>query len=594
MAPKTPKPYPYYNYHPLPTGSIRLLQIDIVSVPSRNPVDDIQEDLRISLRDYPLSGCPAYVALSYTWGESGGITLDNTKPQIFTQEARCFPISCDGRIILGTHNLRSALRHLHMRSQFNKQVRQDGGDSEALQEIDEFGSTNYFWIDALCIDQDDIGEKQRQIPLMGQIYRLAQLCLVWLGEADMWSNPALAWIVQINQDESLRNLSRSEASESKSGFRRRFREVLSETSRSVILATHVFFLRAWFQRVWILQEVVLPEKVLLICGTKQINFDGVLFAAFLMSQASVQLITESRDGPPSVPVLQGALLDETITTSLDTIKRLRNLWICRGHRKAGGVVDFFMARSLSSGSQASVLHDHVYGILGLSSEFQETQDDGQEFQVNYLQSAQEVYSYATRFLLRRQRNLKILYLVHNGGDKDLGPSQGNTCTRSADPAQTQTENANEHRPSWCPDYSSENSTAFDKLRSMSRSEFAPSPWGTSEPRIEIKDFSILGVNGMYYDHVGQVYCPSQTPQKHILNMMDLAVNGDVDKHGQTQGLVATSNYLHNLTVEIDVNWLTSLLATQCLGLNCSGEFALTIAFARKYQTLTFQGFSCLL
>lgn len=537
MPPKTPKPYPYYNYHPLPTGSIRLLQIDSVSVPSRKPVENIQDDLSISMRSYPLSCCPDYVALSYTWGESGGITLESAKPQVFTQEERCFPISCDSRIILGTRNLRSALRHLRMRSQFNEQVQQDNGNSEDLRAIREFGFTDYFWIDALCIDQEDIGEKQQQIPLMGQIYQSAQLCLVWLGEADAWSNSGIAWMIKIAKDQSLQNMSMSETLESKLKLRRRFQDILSETSPSMTLAAHVFLSRSWYQRLWILQEVVLSEKVLVVCGTRQVNLDAVLLAAFLMSQAKTQLITESLKGLHSVPVLRREPLDEAMIRSQDTIKRLTNMRNCREQRKAGRTMSFLLARSLSSGSKASVLHDHIYEILGLSSEFQEIPDDGQEFQVNYLQSAQEVYSYATGFLLQRQRDLKILYLVHNREDKDVAPSQEN--------AQIQTKIVYEHLPSWCPDYSSVNSTAFDKILSMSRSEFAPSPWGSSEPRINIKNYSMLGVNGMYYDHVGQVYCPSQTPHEHILNMMELAVCADGGKHVQSKRLVATPKHLHN-------------------------------------------------
>lgn len=548
MAPKTPKPYPYYNYHPLPTGSIRLLKIDSVSVPSRNPVDNIQDDLRICMRSYPLSCCPAYVALSYTWGESGGLSLESARPQVFTQEERCFPISCDGRIILGTRNLRSALRHLRMRSQLNKHIQGHGGGEGNLELLNKFGCAEHFWIDALCIDQEDIGEKQQQIPLMGQIYQSAQLCLVWLGEADARSDSGIAWMMKIAQDQSLRNLSRSEALESKLKFMQRFQDILSEIPRSMTLAAHVFLSRSWFQRVWILQEVVLPEKVLVVCGTRQVDLDALLLAAFLISQANVQLITESLKGLHSVPVLRREPLNEAMVKSQDTIKRLRNMRYFRGQRKAGLTMSFLMARSLSSGSKASVPHDHVYGILGLCHEFQETPDDGQEFQVTYQHSAQQVYAYATGFLLQRQRDLKILYLVDNRGDKDFPPSQGNTCTRSADPARSQPENSYENLPSWCPDYSSMNSETFDMTLSMPGSEFAPSPWGSLEPRIEMKDCSMLGVNGMYYDHVGQVYCPSQTPQEHLLNMMELAVCADAGKHVQPQRLVATPEYLLKYTI----------------------------------------------
>lgn len=38
------------------------------------------------------------------------------------------------------------------------------------------------WIDAICINQHDLAEKARQIPLMTRIYSTAARVLVWLGK----------------------------------------------------------------------------------------------------------------------------------------------------------------------------------------------------------------------------------------------------------------------------------------------------------------------------------------------------------------------------------------------------------------------------
>jgi hypothetical protein len=40
----------------------------------------------------------------------------------------------------------------------------------------------FLWIDAICINQRDILEKQEQISMMGNIYSIATNVLVWLGE----------------------------------------------------------------------------------------------------------------------------------------------------------------------------------------------------------------------------------------------------------------------------------------------------------------------------------------------------------------------------------------------------------------------------
>jgi hypothetical protein len=37
-------------------------------------------------------------------------------------------------------------------------------------------------VDALCIDQQDINERNYQVTQMGRIYALAKMVLVWLGK----------------------------------------------------------------------------------------------------------------------------------------------------------------------------------------------------------------------------------------------------------------------------------------------------------------------------------------------------------------------------------------------------------------------------
>lgn len=92
-----------------------------------------------------------YDALSYTWGESlpsEGIAVCQSAN---TEHA-------DGYISI-TPNLFEAL--LRLRS-------------------DDTPRT--LWIDALCINQDDLQEKAQQVAHMGRVYSGASQVVVWLGE----------------------------------------------------------------------------------------------------------------------------------------------------------------------------------------------------------------------------------------------------------------------------------------------------------------------------------------------------------------------------------------------------------------------------
>ena len=84
-----------------------------------------------------------YHALSYCWGS----------------QYRSRPIIRDGQAVNVTPNLESALRRLRA-----PDVARD------------------FWIDQLCIDQDNTQEKEQQIGLMTDIYRLSCKLLIWLGD----------------------------------------------------------------------------------------------------------------------------------------------------------------------------------------------------------------------------------------------------------------------------------------------------------------------------------------------------------------------------------------------------------------------------
>lgn len=39
-----------------------------------------------------------------------------------------------------------------------------------------------YWIDQICINQGDSSEKNRQVPLMGEVYSKAGIVKAWLGE----------------------------------------------------------------------------------------------------------------------------------------------------------------------------------------------------------------------------------------------------------------------------------------------------------------------------------------------------------------------------------------------------------------------------
>ncbi|KAF7198221.1 Heterokaryon incompatibility protein 6, OR allele [Pseudocercospora fuligena] len=53
---------------------------------------------------------------------------------------------------------------------------------EALRNVRNGYTKRVLWVDAVCINQLDLAEKELQIPLMRDIYVQAKHSLIWLGE----------------------------------------------------------------------------------------------------------------------------------------------------------------------------------------------------------------------------------------------------------------------------------------------------------------------------------------------------------------------------------------------------------------------------
>jgi hypothetical protein len=130
--------------------SIRLIKLH----PARTKEADIV--LELATTD---NGQFTYESISWCWGKG-----DWTRPirVRFDDGDKCLKVST---------NLESALRHLRLTDKFR-----------------------ILWIDAICIDQSNSGEKSRQVPMMSEIYGKAKSVCVWLGDEDASTSKAISFM----------------------------------------------------------------------------------------------------------------------------------------------------------------------------------------------------------------------------------------------------------------------------------------------------------------------------------------------------------------------------------------------------------------
>ena len=153
-----------FKYDPLPdTRSFRLIK-EIAS-------DASGSHLSCVLESFGLDACPSYGCLSYTWGpaltsdaETGGPT-DTARFELIVRAEE------SAGVLSINENLYDALCQM----------------SSSLLD-----STLYMWVDAICIDQDNLKERSSQVSMMDSIYSGADKVIVWLGR-DMADFSNFAW-----------------------------------------------------------------------------------------------------------------------------------------------------------------------------------------------------------------------------------------------------------------------------------------------------------------------------------------------------------------------------------------------------------------
>ena len=288
-----------------------------------------------------------------------------------------------------------------------------------------------FWIDALCINQNDLDERNYQVSRMGEIYGNARAVWIWLNETEEVRRsvyPKMTMMRKILEEaykekfdpyqfnfEYANLLDRLSFSEGRVEF---VKDGQVQISQHVDL--EMFFELPWFRRVWVLQEV-------------------------FRANANAFVLTTSGLGLPFTDVLTGLCylwLRPSYLRAPNVLNRAPYLWytLCvrmpaRGGRnqtgrmlgrEEGSAVSISPANTDRSGSsnsermsmlllfqqaadfQASDPKDKLYALLGLAKEFLPGTALPDLVQPEYRKSDSQVYVDFTRFCILQSCKLDVL------------------------------------------------------------------------------------------------------------------------------------------------------------------------------------------
>lgn len=187
-----------------------------------------------------LEDTPCFAALSYVWGDS-------------SPEDPLFEV--DGFELRIRQSLHHALGTLL------------SGDDRRL-----------FWIDQICIDQENFTEREHQVTLMSKIFKQAHRVVCWLGPDDQHTVYALDLLTVLAIDGTGSEFWKEPAQRLIQA--RLFRHISDLANPTGILFSALVALikNPWFGRLWIVQEAALASKIEFRCGGSTIDGD-VFFTA---------------------------------------------------------------------------------------------------------------------------------------------------------------------------------------------------------------------------------------------------------------------------------------------------------------------------
>ncbi|KAI1453199.1 heterokaryon incompatibility protein-domain-containing protein [Annulohypoxylon moriforme] len=390
------------------------------------------------------NNAPEYDAISYVWGT----------------EISDEPIMCNGNRVTVTKNLIKAMRYLRPLPNWDSVItwpkdhqlhssRNAWGSFAINRQEEQQHSISQqerpIWIDALCINQADTAEKENQVKRMHEIFADAVNVKIWLGEAnDSYRAdslrlralkpkglPSLTQQVHIGQygrmpvvlafiAQALRNVDAGGdyLTASRADTNIAYRNLVHGFPISDAIEWEIlrdFFDNPWFERIWVVQEVVHAKRAVAIQGDWQIEWQALGKAATWFQAhgfalpADIQFIGEKRD---LLPISKVAAMWHITENRRPLLRMLREL----------------------RGRKATLKVDKVYAAYSLAEETVYIRDNNRTFdpliEPTYdPKRVEEVYPNVVRFLVIYHGNLAAL--SHAGGIQGVTTS---SC------------------PSWVPDW----------------------------------------------------------------------------------------------------------------------------------------------
>jgi hypothetical protein len=239
---------------------IRIVTLEGFETPPDKPTS---RNVTCTVEQIPLDRANPFYALSYVWG-------DPSDTDLITLEGKRFRVR----------------RNLW----------------EFLQQLCGRFSKLRVWLDYICINQQDIEERNYQVSMMDQIYRSADAVYAWIGpmtvdSEDFFEN---VQIISGHQNKSVRTTQNYDS----------YEKLMSKY--------HDIAARDYWKRLWIIQEFVLARNLWIFCGPSVTNWKRFEYAITLR----VEHLRFARNNSSSNAASLHSLLRARSVTRTDSLSNL--------------------------------------------------------------------------------------------------------------------------------------------------------------------------------------------------------------------------------------------------------------------------------
>ncbi|RYP19651.1 hypothetical protein DL765_003244 [Monosporascus sp. GIB2] len=354
------------------------------------------EPLHCTLTPHPLP-CPGieFEALSYCWGDLKD-TLSITLCHDYTgyPDPECQQPEKTEQSFNVTRSLDLALRYLRLEDK-----------------------VRVIWIDALCINQGSIKERNYAISFMVDVYRHADLVVIFLGEESkskhfrgMWDLMAMlnaglqrAQVKPLWQHEDIDkaldeiNITPKSNKENKEG------DHIFRIHMSLIFEE--FFKYPWFKRVWVIQEAMNAKEAVVYCGSKRADWLDILVMlcwAVKMSRSYAGAWSASLDLRDRLPPFLWTRLHAAKRGEIHAPARLPLLDVISKGRAFG----------------ATDPRDKVFALLNFGEETHDLPGLPPRLKPDYGKSSSDVWRDLTRQWIIDHESLDILAIQRETVDKN--------------------------------------------------------------------------------------------------------------------------------------------------------------------------------